>query len=110
MARSSAAKLLTSVDSLFTTQEERDQANGDRVVNLLPSQISPFPNHPYKVRMDKDVVELAENVKTRGVILPALVRPMPDGTYQMVSGHRRKYATELAGLPTLLYCPGTDRR
>lgn len=101
MARSSAAKLLTSVDSLFTTQEERDQANGDRVVNLPTSQISPFPNHPYKVRMDKDMVELAENVKTRGVILPALVRPMPDGTYQMVSGHRRKYATELAGLPTL---------
>ena len=101
MAQGNAAKLLTSVDSLFTTQEERDQANCDRVINLPPSQISLFPDRPYKVRMDEDMVELVENVKTRGVILPALVRPMPDGTYQMVSGQRRKYATELAGLPTL---------
>lgn len=101
MAQGNAAKLLTSVDSLFTTQEERDQANCDRVINLPPSQISLFPDRPYKVWMDEDMVELVENVKTRGVILPALVRPMPDGTYQMVSGQRRKYATELAGLPTL---------
>lgn len=101
MAQSSAASLLTSVDSLFTTQEERDQANCDRVIDLPPSQISTFPDHPYKVRMDKDMVDLIDSVKLRGVLLPALVRPMPDGTYQMVSGQRRKYATELAGLLTL---------
>lgn len=101
MAQSSAASLLTSVDSLFTTQEERDQANCDRVIDLPPSQISTFPDHPYKVRMDKDMVDLIDSVKLRGVILPALVRPMPGGSYQMVSGQRRKYATELAGLPTL---------
>lgn len=101
MAQSSAANLLTSVDSLFTTQEERDQANCDRVIDLPPSQISTFPGHPYKVRMDKDMVDLIDSVKLRGVILPALVRPMPGGSYQMVSGQRRKYATELAGLPTL---------
>lgn len=101
MAQSSAASLLTSVDSLFTTQEERDHANCDRVIDLPPSQISTFPDHPYKVRMDKDMVDLIDSVKLRGVLLPALVRPMPDGTYQMVSGQRRKYATELAGLPAL---------
>ena len=101
MAQGNAAKLLTSVDSLFTTQEERDKANHDYVIDIPTSQISLFPDRPYKVRMDEDMVELVENVKTRGVILPALVRPMPDGTYQMVSGQRRKYATELAGLPTL---------
>ncbi len=101
MAQSSAASLLTSVDSLFTTQEERDRTNHDHVIDIPPSKISLFPDHPYKIRMDEDMIELADSVKLRGVLLPTLVRPMPDGTYQMVSGQRRKYATELAGLPTL---------
>lgn len=101
MAQGSAASLLTSVDSLFTTQGERDTANQERVVELPLSQITDFPDHPFKVRMDAAMVELAESVQLNGVLLPALVRPMPDGTYQMVSGHRRKHATELAGKSTL---------
>ncbi len=101
MAQSSATNLLTSVDSLFTTQKERDTANQERIVELPLPQIADFPNHPFKVRMDSAMVELTESVQLNGVLLPALVRPMPDGTYQMVSGHRRKYATELAERPTL---------
>ncbi len=101
MAQSSATNLLTSVDSLFTTQKERDTANQERIVELPLPQIADFPNHPFKVRMDAAMVELTESVQLNGVLLPALVRPMPDGTYQMVSGHRRKYATELAERPTL---------
>lgn len=101
MAQSSAASLLTSVDSLFTTQGERDTENQERVVELPLSQISDFPNRPYKLRMDAAMVELIDSVKLRGVLMPALVRPMPDGTYQMVSGLRRKHATELAGQSTL---------
>ena len=101
MAQSSATNLLTSVDSLFTTQKEWDTANQERIVELPLPQIADFPNHPFKVRMDSAMVELTESVQLNGVLLPALVRPMPDGTYQMVSGHRRKYATELAERPTL---------
>ena len=65
------------------------------------AEISDFPNHPFKVRMDQSMVELADSVKQYGVLVPSLVRPMPDGSYQMVSGHRRKRAAELAGLPTV---------
>lgn len=101
MGKRSAAGLLTSVDSIFTTQEERDNAQRSYVTDLPAAEISDFPNHPFKVRMDQSMVELAESVKQHGVLVPSLVRPMPDGSYQMVSGHRRKRAAELAGLPTL---------
>lgn len=101
MAKNNAASLLTSVDDLFTTQEERDNAQRSYVIDLPPSAISDFPNHPFKIRMDASMIDLMESVKEHGVLSPALVRPMPDGSYQMVSGHRRKYATERAGLPTL---------
>lgn len=101
MAAKSAAGLLTSVDSMFTTQEERDNAQRSYVINLPAAEISDFPNHPYKVRMDEEMEQLTENVKERGILLPVLVRPMPDGSYQMVSGHRRKRAAELAGLSVL---------
>ncbi len=101
MAKNSAAGLLTSVDELFTTQTERDEAQRSFVIDLPTSEITDFPNHPFKVRMDESMVELADSVKQYGVLVPSLVRPLPDGGYQMVSGHRRKMATELAGLPTL---------
>ena len=101
MGTKSAAGLLTSVDSMFTTQEERDNAQRSYVTDLPTAQISDFPDHPFKVRMDESMTELADSVKERGILSPVLVRPMPDGSYQMVSGHRRKMAAELARLPTV---------
>ena len=101
MAKSSAAGLLTSVDSMFTTQEERDNAQRSYVTDLPTVEISDFPDHPFKVRMDESMTEMVSSVKERGVLSPVLVRPMPDGGYQMVSGHRRKMAAELAELPTV---------
>lgn len=101
MEAKSAAGLLTSVDSLFTTQEERDNAQRSYVVDLPPGEISGFPNHPFKVRMDESMIELVESVKQHGILVPSLVRPMPEGGYQMVSGQRRKRAAELAALPTV---------
>ena len=101
MAAKSAAGLLTSVDSMFTTQEERDNAQRSYVIDLPTTEISDFPDHPFKVRMDEEMAQMVESVKERGVLSPVLVRPMPDGGYQMVSGHRRKFASELAELPTV---------
>ena len=97
MVKNSASNLLTSVDSLFTTQSERDEAKRETVIMLSPSEISDFPNHPFKVRMDESMTEMVESVKQYGVLLPALVRPKADGGYEMVSGHRRKRASEIAG-------------
>ncbi|WP_300758717.1 ParB/RepB/Spo0J family partition protein [uncultured Oscillibacter sp.] len=101
MAKNSAAELLTSVDSIFTTQEERDNAQRSYVIDLPAAEISDFPDHPFKVRIDEEMEQMVESVKERGVLSPVLVRPMPDGGYQMVSGHRRKLASELAELPTV---------
>lgn len=88
-------------NDLFSTQEERDNAGRTFVIDLDPAEISDFPNHPFHVRMDEEMERLVESVKERGVLSPVLVRPMPDGGYQMVSGHRRKRAVELAEQPTL---------
>ena len=96
MARNSAADLLTSVDSLFTTQAERDIAAQPRVEDISLDQIDDFPNHPFKVRMDESMQEIADSVKQYGVLVPAIVRPKENGRYEMVSGHRRKTASELA--------------
>ena len=100
MARRSAAGLLTSLDDLFTTQEERDEAKREHLVDIPLDEISDFPDHPFKVRMDEDMADLTESIKARGVLVPALVRPMGDG-YQMVAGHRRKAASDLAGVATI---------
>ena len=97
MAKNSAASLLTSVDELFTTQEERDEAKSERIVKLPLDEISDFPNHPFKVRMDDCMMEMVESVKAHGVLVPAIVRPNPDGGYEMIAGHRRKLASSLAG-------------
>ena len=92
MAKNSAASLLTSVDSLFTTQEERDTASQPRVQEIPIDQIDDFPNHPFKVRMDDNMIEMAESVKQHGILVPAIVRPKENGHYEMVAGHRRKLA------------------
>lgn len=101
MAKNSVAGLLTSVDDLFSTQESRDEAKLERVINLPPDEISDFPNHPFKVRMDEEMQQMAESVKEHGVLVPALVREKPGGGYEMVAGHRRKRAAELAELPEI---------
>ena len=101
MAKNSVAGLLTSVDDLFSTQESRDEAKLERVINLSPGEISDFPNHPFKVRMDEEMQQMAESVKEQGVLVPALVREKPGGGYEMVAGHRRKRAAELAELPEI---------
>ena len=99
MARNSALNFnLPSADDLFSTEEERVEARLEKVVNLSPAEISDFPNHPFKVRMDAAMQEMAESVKQYGVLVPALVRPKPEGGYEMVAGHRRKKAADLAGL------------
>lgn len=99
MAKSSGLNFnLPSVDDLFSTEEERAEARLEKVVNLSPSEISDFPNHPFKVRMDAAMQEMTESVKQYGVLVPALVRPKPEGGYEMVAGHRRKKAADLAGL------------
>lgn len=95
MAKNSAANLLTSVDSLFTTQEERDIASQPRVQEIPIDQIDDFPNHPFKVRMDDSMIEMAESVKQHGILVPAIVRPKENGHYEMVAGHRRKLACTL---------------
>lgn len=101
MAKSNASGLLTSLDSLFTTQEQRDEAKRDSVQDIPISQISDFPEHPFKVKQDEAMLEMAESVRQYGVLVPGLVRQLADGSYQMVSGHRRKLASRLAGLDTL---------
>lgn len=101
MAKSNASEMLTSLDSLFTTQEQRDEAKRDVVLDLPLDQIGDFPNHPFKVRQDDAMMEMMESVQLHGVLVPGLVRQLADGSYQMVSGHRRKLASRLAGLNTL---------
>lgn len=101
MAKSNASGLLTSLDSLFTTQEQRDAAKRDVVLDLPLDQIGDFPNHPFKVRQDEAMMEMMESVQLHGVLVPGLVRQLADSSYQMVSGHRRKLASRLAGLDTL---------
>lgn len=101
MAKSNASEMLTSLDSLFTTQEQRDAAKRDVVLDLTLDQIGDFPNHPFKVRQDEAMMEMMESVQLHGVLVPGLVRQLADGSYQMVSGHRRKLASRLAGLDTL---------
>ncbi len=100
MAKNNVADLL-SVGSLFTTQAERDEAQRETVRDIPLEEISDFPNHPFKVRMDASMMEMVDSVKQYGVLVPALVRPKPDGGYEMIAGHRRRKASELAEQQTL---------
>ena len=88
---------LPSVDNLFTTQEQRDEEKREKVRDIDITEISDFPNHPFKVKTDEKMLEMVDSIKEYGVLIPALVRPKSEGGYEMVAGHRRKMASELAG-------------
>ena len=102
MARSRETKIeLTAYDDLFQTDESRAEAKLSKIRDIPLSQIDEFPDHPFKVLMDEDMQQLVESIKRNGVMTPATVRFKEDGRYELVSGHRRKKACELAGLETL---------
>ena len=92
---------LTRLDDLFTTQAQREEERLSKIRDIPLELIDDFPDHPFKVRDDEDMMQLVESVKERGVITPATVRQKEDGRYELVSGHRRKRACELAGYETL---------
>ena len=92
---------LTSLDSLFTTQAERDNADNEQVIKISIDSIHDFPNHPFKVNDDEDMNKLIESIQERGVYLPTIVRQRVNGDYEMISGHRRKHAAIKAGLKTI---------
>ena len=92
---------LTKLDDLFSTQEQRDEEKLSKIRDIPLTEIDDFPDHPFKVRDDEDMAQLIESIKERGVITPATVRQKEDGRYELISGHRRKRACELAGFETL---------
>ena len=97
MAKNKGINLnLPSVDDLFSTQEEREEAKRESVREISLKEISDFPDHPFKVKADESMLEMAESIREYGVLVPALVREKPGGGYEMVAGHRRKMASELA--------------
>lgn len=98
MAKGGDIKMsLPALDELFTTQEQRDEEQREGVRNIPISEISDFPQHPFKVKQDQNMLDMAESIKQFGVLVPALVREKPEGGYEMIAGHRRKMASELAG-------------
>lgn len=88
---------LPSYDSLFTTEEERQEANTEKVMTIPINKIKDFEGHPFHVTMDEDMAKLIDSIKENDMLMPALVRPKPDGTYEMISGHRRKFAMSQLG-------------
>ena len=102
MARSRETKIeLTAYDDLFQTDESREEAKLSKIRDIPISEIDEFPDHPFKVLMDEDMEQLVESIKRNGVMTPATVRLKENGRYELISGHRRKKACELAGLETL---------
>lgn len=102
MARNRETKIeLTAYDDLFQTDESRAEAALSKIRDIPLSEIDEFPDHPFKVLMDEDMEQLVESIKRNGVMTPATVRLKDDGRYELISGHRRKKACELAGLETL---------
>ena len=89
---------LPKYDSLFSTEEERQESKLEKIVSIPIDKISDFKNHPFHVIMDEDMLKLIDSIKENGILIPALVRPKDDGTYEMISGHRRKYAMSHIGL------------
>ena len=92
---------LPSLDELFSSQEERDDAKLKRIYEVPINEIDPFPDHPFKVRDDEDMQNLVESIRAQGVITPCMVRKKDSGRYELISGHRRKRACELIGMDTL---------
>lgn len=92
---------LPTADDLFSTREERDERKRESVREIALAEISDFPNHPFKVRVDEEMQEMKESIRKYGVLVPALVREKPGGGYEMIAGHRRKMASELAKQATM---------
>lgn len=88
-------------DDLFSTQEQRDDRNKEKITNINLSDIDDFPKHPFKVINNEEMRQMAESITENGVLVPTLVRPKENGRYEMISGHRRKFASQLAGLETI---------
>lgn len=101
MAKTDIKMPLPKLDDLFTTEQERQEANLEKVVDLSLTDIQDFPNHPFKVIVNDELHEMADSIKKDGVQEPALVRPLANGKYQMISGHRRKKASEIAEKETM---------
>ena len=101
MAKNIPKMPLPKLDDLFTTEEERTNDKLEKVVDIKISDIDDFPDHPFKVIENEDMFNMRDSIKENGVLVPALVRQKPDGRYEMVSGHRRKYASQLANNETL---------
>ncbi|WP_419568695.1 ParB/RepB/Spo0J family partition protein [Ruminococcus sp.] len=101
MAERKSDFALPTLDDLFSTQQEREDAKLEKIRNIPLDLIDDFPDHPFHVRDDEDMVQLVESIKANGVLTPAVLRQKEDGRYEIVSGHRRKRACELAGLTTL---------
>ena len=100
--KSSAKKVdLASVDDLFSTEESRADAQRERVLEIPLSELHPFKNHPFKVKDDESMMETADSIRQYGVLVPAIARPDPDGGYELVAGHRRHRASELADKETM---------
>ena len=100
--KSSAKNInLTSVDDLFSTEESRADAGREKVMEIALTELFPFKNHPFKVKDDEAMAETAESIKEYGVLVPAIARPRDEGGYELVAGHRRHRASELAGLDTM---------
>lgn len=92
---------LPKLDDLFTTEEDRVNANLEKVIDIKISDIDDFPNHPFKVIENEEMYNMRDSIKENGVLVPALVRPKANGRYEMVSGHRRKFASQLANYDTI---------
>ncbi|MBE6720863.1 MAG: ParB/RepB/Spo0J family partition protein [Ruminococcaceae bacterium] len=92
---------LNSYDDIFSTEETREDEKREKVTDMPLSELHPFPDHPFQVRDDDSMKETVESIKEYGVLVPAIVRPRADGGFELISGHRRKHACELAGLPTM---------
>lgn len=101
MAKSEIKMPLPKLDDLFTTEQERQEADLEKVVDISLADIQDFPNHPFKVIVNEEMQDMAQSISEHGVLLPALVRPLPNGGYQMISGHRRKKASEIANKETI---------
>ena len=101
MARNEIEMHLPKIDDLFTTQEERDSANLEKIVNINLNEIDDFPDHPFKVVENDEMKDMMESIQDKGVLVPTIVRKKEDGRYEMISGHRRKKASELLNLETL---------
>ena len=100
--KSSAKNInLTSVDDLFSTEESRADAGREKVMEIALTELFPFKDHPFKVKDDEAMAETAESIKEYGVLVPAIARPRDEGGYELVAGHRRHRASELAGLDTM---------